>query len=637
MGKGSDTPLIDAARARIMGWRTEAATVRAPGAVERAGAVGEPSTPPTTSVDGLSGLMGGGAAGAASSALVEAPPISPDLLTALVDESAALATMIGIVATNVSGLGWEPLPLFRQRDAEGRTLEAPAGSEAERERLEDWMAAASSEGCLAELAKVDQDVETIGWGVLEVLRYQGTGGGVGDLAGFAHVRARHVRLCALSEPLQWDQKVRSASGQTRTIRRTSRFRVLKIEGAPNPSYLKQYGDPRRIGRYTGEVLAEGATGEEAPEAFWISIYSSSSAYGLPRWFAGSAADRLGREAEDLGLAWFLGAPIGSKVAAIAGGTWGAGAEELTGKVDAGRGSRKAFALHTLEAASAEGLDEKPERPAIQVFDLSSPFPEGLVHGDGNLVDLTFARAARIWRIPPIYWGGSSDYTRSTAETARATTEEQVFIPLRTHRWGPVFAALVAELGINWWAVGLKGARLSDPDAMAAATKSVGEVGGLSVNQAILLANRLTGATAATVSEAWAEKPLQLVLALLTAGIDPNLEIGAAMAAAAEAKAAEAAAQAEALAARQRAGGAAPGADPAEDPAQNGKPPGGRVAKADAPLPELIRAIAGEIGAVAAKSEHARIVPAGLPEALADVGARLVAVAAEIERGGDRWA
>lgn len=519
------------------------------------------------------------------------PPYDPWLLVCAVDESDTLPQCVDVMARNVGGHGVELEPLFDVRDpVTGAEVEPPPEAKAERAELELWLAALNvPHGLIGLLDLADRDCETVGWGCLEVMRDQ-----AGRVADLGHVPAYTVRLSPEDPPVLVDRTVRHpGTGDLVTVRRWARFRRFCQLKEGRTVWFKAFGDPRHVNWLTGEVrppeagpwgVDELGNSLEATELIYVRIYHPATPYGVPRWIGAVPHVRASRNAAELLVDWFDNAPIGVKLAIIAGGRWKDGAlDSLQDQIEQGaRGRRNAWNVLGLEGEVGDGsardpLDETRDAPARATLeDLTTELPDGLYLGRDSLIDRSSVRVRAMFRLGAIYFGDSEgESNRAAADTARAIGEEQVFRPLRSARWEALLNGQVLPgLGVNRWRLALQGATTADDtEGLGRALGSMVEGGGASPNSLAKLYSTMTGQAVELVAEPWADRPLALTLALLAAGLDPNKPLAELAAEVAEkAKAAEEAAQAAAEAQAQA------GAPPSSG--GKGKPPPGRPPRAE---------------------------------------------------------
>lgn len=594
---------LEAARAKAMGWRSTVGKIPGlPGMKPEPGEVPSEGTPkehprvqgsvlPVVAASRRVEQTAGKWAGLIDKGQVIAPPYDPFELVCAVEESDTLPQAISAMATNVGGFGYELVPLFKTTDPDtGDKLPPPPEAESERAVLELFLASCNLELGLAGLLELaDTDCETIGWATIEVLR-----NAAGEVAAFEHVPAYTMRLGRTLPRVLVECPFRHpTTGKLVTIPRWRTFRLLVQQQAGRVVYFKSYGDPRHVNSATGEVQATAwGTDEQgndlnATEVIYRRIYAPHTPYGVPRWVGGSPHVRAGREAAELLVDWFLNAPIGMKLALVAGGTFKADSlADAMDKIDNGsRGSDHAWSLVTLEAESDSTgdplADEGKDRPpSLALEDVTYEVPPSLYFGDGNLIDGSHRRIRRMFKLPAIYFGDSeAESNRAAADTARAVAEEQVFRPLRRLRWETLFnSELLPSMGVNFWSVRLLGAVTGDNEAAFRGLGPFNEGGGTSVNSLRRVFAETVGLeSAALINEPWADKPLTLVIELVKLGLDPNKSMTD-LAADVQAKADEAAqAKADQAKAMADANAQAPGG-----PGGKAPPPGGKGKPGDEP-------------------------------------------------------
>lgn len=466
------------------------------------------------------------------------PPFNPWLLVSTALESGILPPSIEAMATNISGFGFELEPLFPTEDPEtGARLDPPPEAEEERGDILLFLASANLDAGLQGLMfVVDQDIEETGNGYLEVLRNRG-----GDVAALEHAPSYTMRLGKLSVPVLTEAPVRHpVSGELVSVPRYRRFRTFVQIREQRVIYFKQFGDPRFINRRTGEYSETTwgtdrlGTALDGTEIQHFRIYASWTPYGIPRWLGALPQVRAERYTGELLADWFDNAPIGAKVALVAGGAWSQESlDRALGQIDdMARGIDNAWSIITLEAESTSMADpvdgQQEQRPQIMIDDLAVNLPEALYSGDSSLWRTTRDHVATMFRLPPLYYGRSDDYTRATSATARSNTEEQVFVPIRDRRWGSwMNLQLFPGMGVNFWRVRLRGANTTDDSDIPLA--ELGENGGASPNSMIRLANEITGQDRDLITEPWADRPLALTLELIKLKVNPNLPLEEALA------------------------------------------------------------------------------------------------------------
>ncbi|EKF33693.1 capsid portal protein [Bacillus xiamenensis] len=106
-----------------------------------------------------------------------------------------------------------------------------------------------------------------------------------------------------------------------------------------------------------------------------------------------------------------------------------------------------------------------------------------------------------FRLPPIYTGESQDYNKATADTARKTTEEQVFQPERMIITGKLNTLFLPDLDLWHVRLILNGPDFRDPLEIAKVLTPFIQAGAVSPNDLRDLAGRILGKTL----EEWPEE------------------------------------------------------------------------------------------------------------------------------------
>lgn len=489
--------------------------------------------------------------------MVLSPPYIPTDLVAHCEQSHVLPALIDAMAVNISGHGVDYPALFPKHEEDGASMDPPEGSDAELAALKFWVETSS----LAEVADlVDRDRETVGWGCFEVMR-----DGDGRPAAVSHLPAFQIRLGPQSEPILCTVPARDpTTGEIRSIKRWKRFRrFVQIRNDGSIRYFKEFGDPRRLNMRTGEYkgVRLTVTGEPKPVAPWRTstgrsleagelvytrIYCPYSPYGVPRWVGAAGAVSAARRAVVLLNLWFEAAPIGTKILAVAGGSFGQNVmKRLSLKIDAeARGDIAPWAIYTVEAdASAvdAGADvTRPAPPRLAIEDMSAPLPPELFAGPDSLIEMCSKWIRTPFRLPSVYTGESEDWSYAASVTARACGEEQVLGPAREKNWHRWFASeLLPALGIRWYGLTFRPSVTNDDVAAAGPAAALSAEGGATPNMLRLFTSRLLKIDPPPeIAEEWANRPMAITLALLGAGQDPNAPLGAAEPVAGDAAAAE---------------------------------------------------------------------------------------------------
>lgn len=503
--------------------------------------------------------------GLVASGHVLSPPYDPWHLVGAVEESSDLRSSIEAYATNLGGFGIELEPLFPTTDDDGNPIDPPPEAEEQRHRVQLFLAACNLdlEGWGGVQWCVDYDTETVGNGYMEVLR-----GLDGQPAAVEHLPGYTMRLGPESSPVLTEVPfVDPATGQLITLLRYRRFRAFVQVRDGITRYFKSWGDPRFLNWRTGQYSeipwpVDPRLGDlNATEVLHFKVYCPYSDYGVPRWIGAQQHSSAATSAAKLINDWFDKAPIGLKLAIVSGGTFAPDSiKKALGQINAHvRGRDAAWTIAEIAATTdaRDPIDDTREQPPRVLFeDAAFEVPEALYRGEDSLIDKGAERAARPFRLPPVYYGRAQDHTRASVNGARATAEEQIFVPLRARRWASrLNNQLLPTMGVNLWRARYRGANTTDDTEAAKSLAPFVQGGGASPNTLIKLLSELSGLELDRIPEPWGDRPMALTELLLGRGLDPNrplAELAAEVAAAEEQAREEARAQLEAV--RQDSGG-----------------------------------------------------------------------------------
>ena len=132
-----------------------------------------------------------------------------------------------------------------------------------------------------------------------------------------------------------------------------------------------------------------------------------------------------------------------------------------------------------------------------------------------------------FRLPPIFVGLTSDYTRATARESREVAEEQVFGPERADHDFVINRLLFPAMGVRFWRYKSLPPTVNDFEVMSGTLDTFSRCG-LTVREAREEISRLLNHPLSEVDEKseWLNLPLQVYLAKLQSGGDMEIEKGA---------------------------------------------------------------------------------------------------------------
>jgi PBSX family phage portal protein len=389
------------------------------------------------------------------------PSYEPKDLLRIVEESSNLKQYIKAMATNIAMFGHvikhnDDFDYDREKDEEIK-------NEADKEwdkltRLYKYIN--PTEGLKKVIEKMVIDRESIGWGTIEIMR-----DGKGEVSHIEYCRAANIRICKLnsddSKPVEFEVLEKDDNGEYTKQTYYKKFKkFVQIVGGKKV-YFKEFGDSRQLNYSTGKYGKDIPEDKRATEIAFFPIHDPSTDYGIPRW-TGSLVDVIGnRSSEVLNFAYFESGTILPAAIIVDGGQL---TDESVEAVRGGKGIGNAFKLLLLETAPFEdeefsGDTEKKNKVSTKIEKLADT-----MNKDGMFQEYQKNSKEKVrdnFRLPPIFTGQSTDYTRSTADTSRIIAEEQIFVPERADITSVFNTIINNELGIKYVEMQLQGPVFSD--------------------------------------------------------------------------------------------------------------------------------------------------------------------------------
>jgi PBSX family phage portal protein len=498
------------------------------------------------------------------------PPLDPRSLSQHFLDSAALRPNIDAYAVNIDGFGYRLEPtidlarldgadpenapadlreavrtaMLAERIADGdeddiiedaevtaflRAL--PVMARRERLRCEQFFTTCCSDGFQELRERTRHDVEVTGNGFWEVLRTA-----EGQLAEFVYIPSISMRLIAQDiAPCDFEEKRRvSATGYRRFKTRRRFRRFVQVLHGQFVAYFKEFGDPRAVSAATGNPYPNEAAMRKAEpsarlatEIIHWKVHSPMTAYGVPRWVGATLAVLGSRAAEEVNYTYFDNKAVPPMAILVSGGKLANGAaESIKQYIRDNIKGRDNF--HKILVVEAEGASGAPinggagSRVRIELKSLMDAQQQDALFQvyDANNVD----KVGNQFRLPRILRGDTKDFNRATADAALEYAEQQVFQPERNRFDEVMNRRVLPLLGVRFYKFVSNSHASKDPaQIVEMATKAANE-GGLTINELRKLLSDAFSTQLDPIDEAWAAKPLRLVIAeLQSAGGAPAPE------------------------------------------------------------------------------------------------------------------
>ena len=348
------------------------------------------------------------------------PPYNLDWLVRLPEHSNMLGQCIEAMEMNIDGFGFTLEPAFE-------FPEGDKAAEAERKTLLHFFEFCNAELPYSQLRRrVRRDLEVLGNGYWEVIR-----DGKGDIVWLEHIEGHTMRLTQLDrEYTDVVYMIRDDdSNELQEYPSRKRFRRYVQIRDGKRVYFKEFGDPRLINARTGQVDNDAEI--PATEIIHFKLYCPYSPYGVPRWIGNWLAVEGSRQAEEVNYEYFENNTVPPMALLVSGTSLNDDAvSRIEDFINDEMKGRKSFNKMLIIEATPEndGPVMKAGVPTVRFQNLSDAQQKDSLFDNYDRTNREKIRSS--FRLPPIFVGLTSDYTRATARESREVAEEQVFGPER---------------------------------------------------------------------------------------------------------------------------------------------------------------------------------------------------------------
>ena len=440
------------------------------------------------------------------------PPYNLGWLARLPEHSNILGQCIEAMETNIDGFGFTLEPAFEFEDG-NKTAEA------ERKTIEHFFEFCNAELPYSQLRRrVRRDIEILGNGYWEVIR-----DGKGDIVWLEHVEGHTMRLTTQDrEYTPVTYMIRDDdSNELQEYPSRKRFRRFVQIKDGKRIYFKEFGDPRLINSQTGQVEND-ENGEFSPatEIIHFKLYCSYSPYGVPRWIGNWLAVEGSRQAEEVNYEYFENNTVPPMALLVSGTSLNDDTvARIEDFINDGLKGRKSFnKILIVEATTENDLPGvKAGTPVVRFQHLSDAQQKDSLFDNYDRTNREKIRSS--FRLPPIFVGLTSDYTRATARESREVAEEQVFGPERADHDFVINRLLFPAMGVRYWKYKSLPPKVNDFEVMSGVLDTFSRCG-LTVREARDEISRLLNHSLSNEVDTqsdWLDLPLQVYLAKLQNG------------------------------------------------------------------------------------------------------------------------
>lgn len=456
------------------------------------------------------------------------PPYDLQTLSRMREQSNALNPMVDAYKTNIAGFGYK---LQYNIDMNSEEIDESIKTKAKEDwdKLANFYQYCNFDKSFGEIIQeVIGDREYIGFGIMEILENF-----KGEPVGFEYLPAHTFKIGKLDpNPQEVTLETISPDGKSISLTFMRRFRKFRQEVDNEVVWFKEFGDPRKMDKTTGEFervadpennieAFEVAPDNQAAAVIMFPIHTPYSVYGMPRWI-GNLVDMQGsRRASELNYRYFQKGRHVPLAILVKNGTLTESSNHVIQEhVNNVQGVEGAFGYLVLEVTGFEEDEEdltnsKPAKTDIDIKPLIDTLQTDGLFQEYDQSNRDKLREAM--RLAPIYTGASKDYTRATADVAKSITEEQVFQPERRRIAERINRLVNQALGVRYVDMVLNGPDITNKRDLAETVGIYSKMGAITPNMVNQLVSNLIGVEFEPIKADWADLPLQVVLELVKQG------------------------------------------------------------------------------------------------------------------------
>src|SRR5271165_2910604 len=272
-----------------------------------------------------------------------------------------------------------------------------------------------------------RDRERTGNAYIEVLR-----DAQDKIVMFRHVDAKMMRMLRLDDAIPIEVTV-TRDGKPVTLKVMQRERrYCQLVNGVTLMYFKEFGSKRDLHKKTAVWAPQGqrlpAQMRATEIIHFTAIPDAHTPYGIPRWVNQIPSVLGSRKAEEFNMEFFDNGGVPPDMIVLQGGTLQAQTRQAIEQKMSGE-AKKNNRLMVLEVEPAGGGLNQPTpqaRVTVERFGADRQQDSMFEKYDERCEQ----RVMRSFRIPPIFLGGTKDFTFATAFASYTVAEAQVFKPER---------------------------------------------------------------------------------------------------------------------------------------------------------------------------------------------------------------
>jgi len=447
--------------------------------------------------DPFSGFYGDG-----SSLTVIEPSFNPLNLSKLPQQSNILLQCIDAMVTNIEGFGYQLAYIGEEGSDES------SEAIADKERITGFLASLNSDDDITSVReKLRTDYETFGYAYIELIRDVNQ-----NIVAAYHIPAQTVRKTTRDSVATPYEAKLIRNGAVTSVEVKKNFRRYVQTVANTLIYFAEAGDPRSISSENGKEDDKLGFEERASEIYCLEGYTAGESYAMPRWINQLPAIMGSRESEEVNLDFFKENAVPSMVVTVGGGSLSQeSVDAIEEQFSGNKGRASMHKVLVLEAIADEemfDMEGKPMTPRIDVKPLSNTRTGDALFQEYDQKNMDKVRSS--FRLPPIFLGNATDYTRATAESSIEIAESQIFSPERRKMDRFVNNVLLAVDGApsQHWHFRSNPVKMSGSETTMATLERLNRIGAMTPNIAITVANEMLDMDMPKIEDEWGNLPFQ---------------------------------------------------------------------------------------------------------------------------------
>lgn len=372
--------------------------------------------------DEFSNLYFAGAGSSGYANLAITPPYNPKMLKSLVTHNNVLNQCIQAMEINIDGTGFEFVGIDEDSKPDQKEVD---------QATEFFAEPYPGKSFVSLRRQLRQDLESMGWGFIEVLRNL-----AGDLMALRTVEGQTMRLVRLGDQMELPFKMERGGQEIELKIRERPRRFMQVVGSGagsiNRQYFKEFGCPLDLNRRNGDWAPLGTKlkpEDQATEVLYFGVdKDANSPYFVPRWINHLPSVLGSRKAEEANLEFLDAGGMPPAIIFIQGGSMvGQTANDL--RTYLSNSNRKHGRAVVVELASNSGsLEGSAGTVSAKVERFGS---ERMNDGMYQKYDVACGEHIRRgFRLPPLFVGDAASHNYATAVASYQIAEAQVFQPER---------------------------------------------------------------------------------------------------------------------------------------------------------------------------------------------------------------